>query len=64
MHCNFGWDGSHDGYYYSYNFNTSLAPPYYSKGEELPEIDNIINEKSGTAGYYQYHLTMITGIRP
>lgn len=26
VHCNFGWEGSHDGYYYVGAFNTAKSP--------------------------------------
>lgn len=64
VHCNFGWDGLCDGLY---------SAMYYHIGYPVP--DPIVSglgsstlesteEYSGTPGYYQYNLTMVTGIRP
>jgi hypothetical protein len=48
VHCNFGWGGYDNGYYYSRAFNTNVGPSY---------------TRSGTSGHYQYDIDAITGIR-
>lgn len=53
VHCNFGWNGSFNGYYYSANFNTNEGPVLKSTNESN-------NQESG---YYQYLLNMNRSIR-
>ncbi len=48
VHCNFGWNGSSNGYYFSGVFDTNNTPVL----------------KSGTSGYYQYKLQIIPDIKP
>ena len=54
VHCNFGWRGSNNGFYYSKKFNTN----------EDPVTRKTTTTTSGTSGYYQYNLKMNTGIYP
>lgn len=53
VHCNFGWEGEHNGYYYSADFNTNEDPVLKST--------NVSNDQE--SGYYQYLLNMNTGIK-
>ncbi len=51
--CNFGWrEQNFNGYYLGDVFDINIGPDF---------AENI--SKSGTAGNYQYKLTMVTGIR-
>lgn len=50
VHCNFGWNGWCDGYYYSGIFDTNEGP-----------ID-ITRSSEGVDGYFKYYLRMNTGI--
>lgn len=52
VHCNFGWNGNDNGFYYSKKFNTN----------EDPVTRATTTKKYGTSGYYQYSLKMNTGI--
>lgn len=55
VHCNFGWEGYANGYYYSANFNTNPG-----KGPVLQSTSESNDQESG---YYQYRLKMNTGIK-
>ena len=48
VHCNWGWDGSRDGYYYSGAFNTDNGP----------EI------RSDSPYHFQYNLKIIANVSP
>lgn len=52
VHCNFGWDGTDNGFYYSKQFNTN----------EGPVTRKTTTKTYGTSYYYQYLLQMNTGI--
>lgn len=64
IHCNFGWGGLHDGYYYSPTFNTNNTPFPTESLSPGTTMGSVMTKTTGTSGYYQYNLTMITGIRP
>ena len=52
VHCNFGWNGSDNGFYYSKQFDTN----------EGPVTRKTTTKTYGTSYYYQYLLQMNTGI--
>ena len=52
VHCNFGWDGDKNGYYYSGKFEAY-------KGPVTRETDTTT---TGISYYYQFNLKMNTGI--
>lgn len=52
VHCNFGWNGYCDGFYYSKKFDTNVGP----------ETRKTATTTSGTEYYYQYNLKMNTDI--
>lgn len=60
--CNWGWNGSRDGYYLSYGFDVT-TPPAFPVEEESDETENQQQTRSDKNGNYQYKLTQITGIR-
>ena len=72
-HCNFGWYGESDGYYYSGDYDTNIPPPYTPPYPIKRKKANTLTSKmpgretsdtTGTKWYYRYDLYMITGIRP
>lgn len=52
VHCNFGWNGQDNGFYYSKKFDTNVGPV----------TRKTTTTKSGTLYYFQYNLKMNTGI--
>lgn len=54
VYCNFGWNGSCDGYYYTSIFNADDGP-VETRSADSPKGDN--------SYYYHYKLRMNTGIR-
>ena len=52
VHCNFGWSGSCNGYYYSGIFNTN----------DGPVVTRTETNSEGQSRYYKYYLRMNTGI--
>lgn len=61
--CNFGWLGSHDGYYLSRVFDTSRPNPDFPDYESGTRSVDSSDEQSGVSGYFQYRLRTVTGIR-
>lgn len=55
VHCNWGWGGRDDGYYYDGAFNTNEGPENPTRSQTYWE---------GVSRYYQYNLKMVTGIEP
>lgn len=55
VHCNWGWGGTDDGYYFDGVFDTNKGPQDITKSQTYWE---------GIAYYYAYNLEMITGIEP
>lgn len=53
VHCNWGWNGDFNGYYYGGVFDTNKGPVLTRSSSD---------ESNGQEGYYQYRLQMITGI--
>lgn len=53
VHCNWGWGGTDDGYYFSAKFDTNAGPETKAKTTTV----------YGTDYYYQYNLQMNCGIR-
>ncbi len=51
VHCNFGWSGADNGYYYSSRFDTNVGP-----------VTRATVTEYGTDYYYQYYLHMNIGI--
>ena len=51
MHCNFGWRGDKDGYYYIGIFDTQNGPQLQEPGDHVPY---------GSAGVYDDNLKIIT----
>ena len=49
LHCNWGWNGSRNGYYLSKVFNTN-NPPYFPSNMQEPTV------RSNVSHYYQYKL--------
>lgn len=49
IHCNWGWDGNHDGYFYPGVFDTS-KPASYQENGEAPSGDK----------HYSYPIRIIT----
>lgn len=54
VHCNFGWSGADNGYYYSAKFDTN----------EGPVTRKTTTTETGIDYYYQYQLNMNTDIYP
>lgn len=52
VHCNFGWDGVRNGFYYSGQFDTNAGP----------ETKSAPMDSEGTRYYYQYNLKMNSDI--
>lgn len=51
MHCNFGWRGDKDGYYYIGIFDTQNGPQLQEPGDHV---------SYGSAGVYDDNLKIIT----
>ena len=52
--CNWGWNGSYDGFYASNVFDTNSGPV---------DIDALPTRSTTTRPYYRHNLKMVTGIR-
>lgn len=52
VHCNFGWDGYQNGYYYSAQFDAHTGPVTRAKDTTT----------TGISDYFQFDLKMNTGI--
>ncbi|MCF0172800.1 MAG: C10 family peptidase [Bacteroidales bacterium] len=57
--CNFGWGGVDDGYYADWAFDTNAGPIY---GETIATRGTTTTTESNP-GFYEYHITSVTGIR-
>lgn len=58
VHCNFGWDGTDNGYYYDQAFNTN------SGDVDVPGTDLASeNPEDGVPGNFQYNFHIITNIK-
>ena len=55
LHCNWGWGGQDDGYYFDGAFNTVEGPEDPTRADTIWE---------GISRYYAYNLEMIAGIEP
>jgi hypothetical protein len=51
VHCNLGWGGSKNGWYFDGVFNTDI--------NDIP-----LPDRSSISGFFQYKIRMLTGIRP
>ncbi len=60
--CNFGWEGSCDGYYLSYSFDVNKGPAFKEQTRAAAE-ETENTTISGTDNYYQYKLKQLSGIR-
>ena len=58
VHCNWGWGGDSDGYYFSEAFDTN------SGRIETQSPMNATRTTEGTDYYYQFNIKMVTNIRP
>lgn len=68
VHCNLGWGGWKNGYYYFGSYNTNLGPAYPSNGfVSFNNNGNVTKSEptdNGVPDHYQFLLKMTTGIRP
>ena len=67
-HCNLGWGGNDDGYYYLGHVNTNTGPSYslVSKEQNITnqQLVTKVQSSEGTDYYYKYNMQMRYGIRP
>lgn len=52
VHCNWGWDGRRNGYYFSGVFDTNVSSPPLISGT-----------RNSSDGYYQYRLNIYTNLK-
>lgn len=68
VHCNLGWGGWKNGYYYFGSYNTNLGPAYPSNGfvsfNNNGKVTKSEPTDNGVPNHYQFLLKMTTGIRP